>query len=31
MGNKKNAVVTTASGSRHSQTKDLCRMMEWRP
>src|SRR6202171_148307 len=23
IGNRKNAVVTTASGSRHSQTKDL--------
>ena len=24
IGNRKNAAVTTASGSRHNQTKDLC-------
>src|SRR5665213_308513 len=26
IGSRKNAVVTTASGSRHNQTKDLCGM-----
>src|ERR1700754_4910009 len=31
IGNKKNAAVTTASGSRHSQTKVLCDIRKWCP
>src|ERR1700676_2171586 len=31
IGSRKNAAVTTASGSRHSQTKVLCVMKEWCP
>src|ERR1700755_2659044 len=31
IGNRKNATVTTASGSRHSQTNDLCDIRKWCP
>src|ERR1700684_2851882 len=31
IGSRKNAVVTTASGSKHSQTNDLCRMKNGAP